>query len=142
MTTISKCISVFLVGILELWGAVPTGLAFKLNPILIILFSALGAATGALLVLIIGEPLRKWLLTIKKPNLEKPNSKFKGIWDSFGIPGLCLISPLLLGAHIGAAIGLTLGGNKIIIALWMTISCLLWATIFTLFGTMGISIFH
>lgn len=138
---ISKYVSVFLVGILELWGAVPTGLAFKLNPVLVVVFSAIGASTGAYLVLIIGEPLRKWLLTFKKANLHNSNSKINGVWDKYGMPGLCLVSPLLLGAHIGTAIALTLGGNKIIIGIWMTISCFLWAAIFTSVGNMGISIF-
>jgi membrane protein DedA with SNARE-associated domain len=142
MVTISKCISVFLIGIFELWIAVPTGLAFTLNPFLVVAVSTLGASTGAFLVLLLGEPLRKWLLSLKKSNLEKPNSRLKGIWDKYGIPGLCLISPLILGTPIGAAIGLTLGGKKVKIALWMTISCLLWATIFTLLGTMGVSVFH
>ncbi len=32
MMVIAQCISVFLIGILELRGAVPAGLAVKLNP--------------------------------------------------------------------------------------------------------------
>lgn len=139
---ISKYISVFLIGILELWGAIPTGLALKLNPLYVATVSAVGAITSALLVLIIGEPLRKWIMSLKKTNLDKTNGKLKRIWEKYGIIGLCLISPLLLGAHLGAAIGLTLGGKKAMIALWMTISCLIWSSIFTFLGTMGISVFQ
>ncbi len=141
LITLSKYLSVFLIGILELWGAVPAGLALKLNPFYVALFSAAGAATSAFLVLIVGEPLRKWILKFKKTNFEKENGKLKSVWDKYGIPGLCLIAPFLLGAHLGAAIGITLGGKKSVIAVWMTISCIVWAGIFTFLGTMGVSFF-
>jgi hypothetical protein len=74
--------------------------------------------------------------------LEKGNGKLRNIWEKYGIPGLCLISPFLLGAHLGTAIGITLGGKKFVIIIWMAVSCLLWSSIFTFLGTMGISIFH
>jgi membrane protein DedA with SNARE-associated domain len=139
---LSKYGLVYLIGILELWGAVPAGLAFKLNPVYVAIVSAAGAMTGAILVLIIGEPLRRWLLRLKKTNLEKENGKLKHIWEKHGIPGLCIISPVFLGAHLGAAIGIAFGGNRAVIALWMTLSCVLWSSIFTTLGTMGISMFH
>jgi hypothetical protein len=142
LVVVSKCISVYFIGIIELWAAIPTGLAFKLNPILIALFSAAGTITSAYLVLIIGEPLRKWLLSLRKTSIEKNDNSFRQIWEKYGIAGLCLISPLLLGAHPGVAIGITLGGNKKAIAVWMTISCLIWSSFFTILGTMGFSIFH
>jgi hypothetical protein len=139
---VSKCISVYLIGILELWAAIPAGLALKLNPFCVALISAAGTISSAYLVLIIGEPLRKWLLSFKKTSIDKKDCSFRQIWEKYGIAGLCLISPLLLGAHLGAAIGITLGGNKKAIAFWMTISCIIWSSIFTILGTMGLSMFH
>jgi hypothetical protein len=47
-----------------------------------------------------------------------------------------------LGAHLGAAIGITLGGKKAAIAAWMTISCFVWSGILTFLGSTGIAIFH
>jgi hypothetical protein len=142
MVEISKYISVFLIGIVELWVAVPTGLAFKLNPMFIAGFSAAGAATGACLVLIAGEPLRAWLLSLKKSASQTIDGKMNRIWRNYGVPGLCLLAPLLVGAHIGAAIGMALGGRRTAIAVWMTISCLLWAALFTFLGITGVSLFH
>lgn len=142
LPTLSKCLTVYIIGILELWGAVPAGLAFRLNPVAVALVSAAGAMTGAFLVLIVGEPLRKWILSFKKTNPEKEKGKLKPLLDKYGIPGLCLISSFLLGAHLGTAIAMTLGGKKVAIAIWMAISCLVWAGLFTLIGTTGISIFH
>ncbi len=142
MTTLAKLISVYLIGIIELWGAIPAGLAFKLDPTFVALFSAAGASTSAFLVLIIGEPVRKWLLRRKKSKFAATDGKMKHLRDRYGIPGLCLISPFLLGSHLGAAIGLSLGGKKVSIMIWMSISCLIWSILLTAIGTMGISLFH
>jgi hypothetical protein len=139
---ILKCISVFLVGIVELWGAIPAGMALKLNPVLIVLCAALGGSTAAVIVLLIGEPIRKWLMSFKKSNIDKPGGRLKRIWEKFGESGLCLVAPLLLGVHIGAAVGLSLGGNRVKIAIWMTLSCFIWAVIFTVIGEMGFSLFQ
>lgn len=141
MALLLKYLTVYLIGIIELWVAVPTGLAFKLDPLLIVVCSATGASTGAFLVVLIGEPLRQWLLRFKRADVDKPEGRIKKIWDRYGIPGLCLIAPFLTGAHFGAAIGLTLGGDKKIIMVWMIVSCFLWATIFTVTGAMGVSLF-
>ncbi|MBL8029252.1 MAG: small multi-drug export protein [Fibrobacteres bacterium] len=138
---ILKCISVYLAGVFELWTAIPAGMALKLNPVLISLFGALGASTAVMIVLIVGEPIRKWLMSFKKSKVDNPDSRLKKIWDKFGVPGLSVIAPLLLGAHIGAAVGLTLGGNRAKIAVWMTISCFVWSAIFTFIGQMGFSFF-
>lgn len=138
---LSKYISVFLIGMVELWAAIPAGFAFKLHPVIIAAISAAGATTSALLVLIIGEPLRAWLLKFKKQPDRPLDGRIRQVWDSYGIPGLCLIAPLLVGAHLGAAIGLTLGGSKKKIAVWMAVSCLLWSALFSAFGKMGLSLF-
>lgn len=141
MMLLLKYLTVYLISIIELWVAVPTGLAFKLDPLLIVVCSATGASTGAFLVVLIGEPLRKWLLKFKRADVGKPDAKIKKIWDRYGIPGLCLIAPFLTGAHIGAAIGVTLGGNKKVIMTWTVVSCFLWATLFTFAGAAGVSLF-
>jgi hypothetical protein len=95
-----------------------------------------------MIVLLIGEPFRKWLLSLKKSTSDKPGGRLKKIWDKFGVPGLSLVAPLLLGAHIGAAVALSLGGNRTKIAVWMTISCFLWAAIFTALGDQIIIIYQ
>ena len=135
-------LSVYLLGIVELWGAIPAGLAFKLHPVSVAILSAAGSITSAVIVLLVGEPLRKRLLSLKKSTAQKPAGKLQHVWDKYGVPGLSLIAPLLTGAHIGAAIALSLGGKKLQIILWMSVSCLIWATILTAAGTFGFSFFQ
>jgi hypothetical protein len=137
-----KYLSVFLIGVLELWGAVPAGLAFKIPPVATALLSATGAATGAYIVLIAGEPLRRWLLQFRKVRAEDSNTRYGWVFRRYGIPGLCIIAPLILGAPIGVAVALALNGKPRVIVPWITISCYVWATVFTALGSAGVSLFH
>lgn len=134
-------ITVYAVGVLELWGAVPAGLALGLAPVVVGVVSALGAWSAAILVLVAGEPFRRWLLSLRKQSVDRPQGRLGRVWQKYGIAGLCLISPLLLGAHIGAALCLALGGAKRPIAVWMLVSCVLWSAILTTLGALGIAAF-
>jgi hypothetical protein len=42
------------------------------------------------------------------------------IWDNYGITGLGLLSPLLFGSPIGAAVGIALGAGKKRLIFWMS----------------------
>ena len=71
----AKFLTVTGLGIVELWAAIPAGTALKLNPLLNGFASGLGAFIGALLVILIGDRLRNWLLK-KKVSQEKINLIF------------------------------------------------------------------
>lgn len=70
MELVVKFITVTGLGIIELWAAIPAGTALKLHPLLNGLASGLGAIIGALLVIIIGDRLRNWLLKKKEKKQE------------------------------------------------------------------------
>lgn len=100
-------LTVFLIAMLELWAAIPAGLALQLHPGLVGLTAALGASAGVLLVMLLGEPLRARL---KRQRGEEPgkHGRLRRIWERFGVVGLGLLAPLLVGAPLGAALGLAL----------------------------------
>jgi len=54
---------------------------------------------------------------------EKRASK---IWERYGLPGLALISPLLIGSHLGALLAMGFGSTRRQTTLWMTASVLAW----------------
>mgnify|MGYP001606473456 CR=1 FL=1 len=61
METILKVLAVFAIGAVELWAAIPAGLALQLHPVLTAATAALGAIAGAALILAMGEGARAWI---------------------------------------------------------------------------------
>lgn len=133
-------LSVFGLGILELWLAVPAGLGLKLSPFVSGLLAAMGAIFSVVLVIAIGAPLRNWLLSLRKQQVESRESKTQKIWDKYGIAGFGLIAPIILGAHIGAAFAIAAGSHPKKVLLWFSAGVLMWTLIATLVTTAGFSL--
>lgn len=141
MELVIKFITVTGLGIIELWAAIPLGTALKIHPLLNGLASGLGAIIGALLVIMIGDRLRNWLLS-KREKKQKGKGRMYRIWDKYGVIGLGMLSPLLTGAPLGAAIGISLGASPKRLLFWMSVGIVLWTIILTTISTLGFAVFE
>lgn len=134
---------VFGAGILELWAAIPIGLAIKLNPIIIGIASALGAIFAAILVSTVGDSIRERVIKWRYgENNDLKSSRYYRIWNKYGTAGLGFLSPLLFGAPLGAALGIALGAEKKPLLLWMSVGIVFWSIILTVAGFFGIMSFE
>lgn len=132
-------IIIFAASMVELWMAIPLGFVMEVNPILIAIISAAGAILSAFFVIILGDNLRNRFLKWKyKDEQALEKSRLYEIWNKYGVIGLGLLSPLLFGAPLGAAVGIALGAGKERLILWMSIGILLWSVGLTLAGLMGL----
>lgn len=123
----------------ELWLAIPLGLVMEVNPILIAIISSAGAILSAFFVIILGDNLRTRFLNWKfKDEKALEKSRLYEIWNKYGVIGLGLLSPLLFGAPLGAAVGIALGARKEHLLLWMSIGIIIWSIGLTLAGVMGL----
>lgn len=141
MELLIKLITVTGLGIIELWAAIPMGTALKLHPLLNGIASALGAIIGALLVIFFGDRLRKWLLKRKEKD-QKNKGRIYRIWEKYGVIGLGMLSPLLTGAPLGAAIGISLGSSPGRLVFWMSIGIVFWTILLTTLSTLGFAGFQ
>lgn len=139
MEVFLKFATVVGLGIIELWAAIPAGLALGLNPLLTGLASALGSIVALVFVVFLGDRIRNWIISRRKQKkVKEENSSIERIWDKYGVIGLGLLSPLITGAPLGAAIGVSLGAPPSRLILWMVIGIVVWAIILTLVSTLGI----
>jgi len=132
-------IILFAASMVELWMAIPLGFVMEVNPLLIAIVSAAGAILSSFFVIILGDNLRNRFLKWKYEDeqaLEK--SRLYEIWNKYGVIGLGLLSPLLFGAPLGAAVGIALGAGRERLIIWMSIGILLWSVGLTLAGFMGL----
>lgn len=64
------------------------------------------------------------------------------IWNKYGIIGLGLLSPLLFGAPLGAALGIGFGVPRYRLLLWMSIGIFIWSIFLTVSGFFGLMSFQ
>jgi membrane protein YqaA with SNARE-associated domain len=133
-----KLASVFALGVAELWAAAPAGALMGLNPALVCLVAAAGAISGGAAVLLLGERVKAWLRRRhERERLEERRGLLFRVWRRYGIPGWGLLSPLLVGSPLGAALGLALGAPPLRLLPWLCAGSLVWSAVFSLLAALG-----
>lgn len=134
---------VFLLGAtpwVEIAAVIPLSIVVGLNPILVGISAFLGNLSTVYLLVIFFEKFQQWRRRKKGENQPKSKKQARAaaIWNKYGLPGLSLLGPLLIGSHIAVFIGLLFGAKKRAVLLWMTISLTLWAVAITILSAYGI----
>ena len=133
--------TVFFTAMFEIWVAIPIGIGFKLNPIITIIATFLGASAGSVLVILLGNGIQKLILRGHNQKIEKETT-MKKIWNKYGVIGLGLLSPLLTGAPLGIAIGLLFNAEKKKLLIFVVLGILIWSIVFTLIGVYSYETFQ
>ena len=121
-------LSIFGLGFLYFISAIPVaaGAGVPLGAALVLAW--LGYSSGALVMVLLGAPLRLWLL--KKFHLSwtpDPQKLFWKIWNRYGLIGLGLMAPVTMGPQLAALFLLTLGQAPKKIVLSLSLGALPWA---------------
>lgn len=138
-----KYVLVFLLGAIpwvEIAAVIPLSIVAGLNPILVGLLAFLGNLSTVYLLVIFFDKFREWRSRKKGEDQSKSKRQARAvaIWNKYGLPGLSLLGPLLIGSHIAVFIGLLFGAKKQMTLLWMTISLILWTIVITILSFLGI----
>lgn len=129
---------------LEIALVVPLGVISGLSPVGVMIAAFTGNLLTVLFVIFGFEKVKVWLAKRKKNKEDEPSKKEergKRIWNKYGMPGVALLGPFLIGSHLAAFIGLVFGANKGNAAVWMTISIALWTLILGVLTAMGFDFF-
>lgn len=98
---------------------------------LIATFAVVGLAGGARDALTRNRGERT---TEKKPSRFR--AKIAAALDKYGVPGVCLLGPLLVASQITGPTLVALGAAKSRVYLWMGISITAWGIVFGVFGSL------
>jgi len=115
---------------IELWAGIPLGFVLQLSPVTTGVLSAAGAIASGAIVIYLGGSLRTWLLK-RIEQKESRKGRMARIWEKYGVIGLGFLSPLLTGAPLGAAIGISLGAPTGKLMFWMAVGIVVWSVILT-----------
>ncbi len=131
----------------EILVVIPFGIGIGLNPILVGVFSFAGNAVPIYLIVVGFERFNTWWASRRGRFLVNPadeswqegrRARAMNVLRKYGVPGMSLASPLLIGAHLGAVITLLVGAPRNRIIGWMTFSLAIWTVAITVASWYGI----
>lgn len=114
---------------IEIALVIPAGIVRGLSPFWVLLLAFAGNLLTVLLLIAGFAKLEAWMKQKLQPpsgRRAKQMQRAKRIMNKYGLPGLALLGPLVIGSHIAAFIGLSLGASPRWTVLWMTISIGVW----------------
>ncbi|WP_301109459.1 small multi-drug export protein [Sporosarcina sp.] len=129
---------------IEILVAVPLGIVRGLSPIVAIIVGFLGNASTIILEILIFQRLKTWWDSRKTKDVNMPSkrtARAESIWQRYGVPGLSLLGPILIGSHLAAFLALALGSSKQQTAMWLFISLAIWSIIYGVLTVLGVDAF-
>lgn len=134
---IESVFGVFALATVEMWAAIPLGFHLKVPPILLASTVAIGSILGAFAGIFAGNGIRRLIFWRKTTDLETGRmSKWlltKGPW------AVGLLGPLLIGPTFAAILAGAAGMPKVFSLKVLVGGVLIWTTIITWLGTLGIA---
>ncbi|MFW5435385.1 small multi-drug export protein [Paenibacillus apiarius] len=117
---------------LEVFVVIPLGILMGLSPIPVALAGFLG---NLIPILLIGLLFKKWQEWRQKRGKSiEPSPKWaraQKIWDRYGVPGLSLLAPIIIGTDIATILALSFGSPRKWVVAWMTVSLAVWSIVLT-----------
>lgn len=125
------------IGAVELWAAVPAGIAIGLPTPLVWAATLCGAWLGIAVIVVAGDSLRTWLVDRFGHGGADEGGRLRQLWDRYGVIGWGLIAPLLLGGPLAAAIGVALGAARGRLVFWLGMGAAVWTTVLVVAVALG-----
>ena len=135
-------LAVAVLGAVTLWGAIAAGLGLGLDPWATGVSAAVGAALGTLLVLAVGDRIRSRPPTRLANAATRHHGLMYHTWARYGVPGLGLLAPLVVGAPLGAAMAIILGAPLGRVLFWMMLGIVFWSAGLTFVAALGLAAFR
>ena len=132
-------LSVFGIAVIEIWGAVPAGLALGLDPAAVWLVTAAGSLLGVGAVILAGEGVRRWIVRRRGSATAAGRGRLFRLWARYGVVGWGIASPLVFAPAMGTAIALALGAPPRRLLPWMVVGVLVWTSILVGVGVAGLT---
>lgn len=130
---------------IEFLAIIPLGIVFGLNPAAVTVLGFVGNWITVFLVIALFDRFQQWRARKRadKPEDTKRGKRARKIWEKYGLPGLAIIGPVLIGTHISAALAMTFKAPRVAVTVWLTISMAIWSVLVAVvayygFDTLGL----
>ncbi|URN92600.1 MAG: small multi-drug export protein [Candidatus Pristimantibacillus lignocellulolyticus] len=136
---------VAMIPFIEGYFAVPVGIAIGFSAVMTIVAAIVGNWISVMVVILASDRFKQWLQGRKtsERKQEKQNKRLERgqkLFHKFGVPGVSLLGPLLIGDHLAALICIASGASKRYVIIWQTIAIVVWAVGMGILVLLGINI--
>ncbi len=128
----------------EAVAVIPIAILGGLSAIPVTILGFVGNFLTVILVIIFVDSIKQWQRKRNRNLVEdtaegesKRTQRAQKIWNKYGMPGLSIIGPLIVGSHLTALMALSLGGTKRAVAYWLTGSLVLWCVSVAILAHLG-----
>lgn len=115
----------------EAIAVVPSGILFGLDPILVVIAAVLGNTSTIFLFAFAGSRIRQWFVDRRRAQGKEGESgryaKAQRAFDKWGIYGLGVLGPILVGTQFSAAVAVAAGVKPLKTSIIITVGMALWA---------------
>lgn len=150
------------VPLLELVTIVPLAIFGGLSPLPVAVLGFSGNLLTVVLLIIFADKAKCWWearklkrneikeqVKVESQNCEtdtpeqesKKKQRARNIFNKFGLPGLTILGPMIVGSHISALMAMRFGLKRQLVFIWMLISLVLWTVVSAMAASFGVAFF-
>jgi Ca2+/H+ antiporter, TMEM165/GDT1 family len=125
----------------EGYAVIPLATVAGLQIIPVFLLGLIGNILTVFLLIKFVDQFQNWRRKRKNSDETKETKRTKRafhLWKRYGLPGLAMFGPLLVGSHLTALASMSFGGAKKSTFLWVSASIIIWSIVFTVLLYFGI----
>lgn len=138
---VGSLILVLFLAVLGIWKSIPVGFLLDVHPALVCVMTILGGSLGVLTIFFVGTNIKTYLQKVIKPGkMAKKERRLSGFLEKYGIPGIGLLSTLIMGPGLTMALGITLVKSHTRLLLWVITGVVVWSILLTFIGQVGMNI--
>lgn len=135
---------VAMVPFIEGYFAVPAGIAIGFSAVLTIAAAIVGNWISVIVVILASDRVKQWLQGRKKSKSSEEKQykrleRGQKLFHKYGVPGVSLLGPLLVGDHIAALVCIASGAPRKSVIIWQTVAIVVWAVGMGLLVMLGIN---
>lgn len=127
----------------EVLLVVPPAVGLGLNPVLVGVAAFLGNVLPIYLIIAVHRRVTGWLERRREEKDEraKRSKRANRIFERYGLGGLALAAPLLIGVHLATVIALLLRAPRRSVAIWMTVGIAVWTVVLVVASVVGFGLY-
>jgi len=133
--------TIYLAGITGLYKGVPVGFAIQASPYVTATFTALGSITAVFAIYFSGTSLKRWIINkFFSNNIEKKKSRFTRLMEHYGVVGLGLFAPGIIGPIITIILGILLVKQTKRLMIFLITGIVLWSAALTIVASISLDL--
>lgn len=144
----------------ELITVVPLAIIGGLSPIPVAITGFLGNLLTVVLLIVFVDKGKDWLKArklrrnekqvneeiqncedVSQEQVSKKEERAKGLFNKYGLPGLTILGPIIVGSHITAFMAMGFSSKRSLVFSWMIVSLVLWTIISAMATSYGVTLF-